>query len=252
MLEHGIPPHPRQGRLQLAIQTAIFIEMLGDGGNPTRASDVARAALAAMDHSLANNKPGDAIACRKGCSYCCHNFAGATVPELLLIARFVRDQPAGYQRDLESTLAPVAERSRGVGDVERYLQRMPCGLLADDLCSVYAVRPLPCRGMASTSLSACERSWDLEEVEIPIPRAYQLLREYHVHALKAALKFHGLEWKSYDITTGAECALRTQDAEARWLAGEGVFRDADEDADAPGAGAFYDQVAQAAKEWIVQ
>ena len=47
--------------------------------------------------------PWDLVACRQGCSHCCHMWVSATAPEILLIAATLRQR--------RSDVAPVLERA---------------------------------------------------------------------------------------------------------------------------------------------
>jgi hypothetical protein len=95
-------------------------------------------------------------ACRKGCSYCCHVAVEATVPEILAIARFVRERFTQEERDrlMEAVDANI-EATEGLSGRERFFSRTPCPLLRDGACSVYEVRPVNCRSWHSEDAERC-------------------------------------------------------------------------------------------------
>ncbi|EME69643.1 hypothetical protein H261_12486 [Paramagnetospirillum caucaseum] len=70
--------------------------------------------------------------CAKGCGWCCHQRVGATVTEVLYIARSLRHRPDG---------APLVER------LKSWNSGRPCVFLVDNACAIYDVRPFKCRGL---------------------------------------------------------------------------------------------------------
>lgn len=202
--------------------TRMLIEILG-GRNPLRASNAARRAHEFFETSLngATGKP--AIACRKGCGFCCHVTITATAPEIFLIANFLRDQ---YRDDLEALLYRVQaadHKTRGLSAPERPLRKIPCVMLKDNACSIYAVRPGACRGLVSPSATVCERGYNGENVAIDIPTVWTSIRHAHKQALWAALSASGLRAPCYEFHHALRIALENPDAETRWLHGEDVF-----------------------------
>ena len=209
----------------LVAQTRTLLRILQRTGNPQRASDAAAAALAGFDLSLQNNRP-KAVACRRGCSYCCHAFVTATAAEAFLIARHLRDRGGTSAAAALRRVVEADHRTRGMTPDERSRRPGPCPMLRDDLCTVYEVRPSSCRGMASGSLEACIRVYEEHsEEEIPVPAANAILRTAYQGALRAALKLAGLPFEAYDLNGALRVALEQPDAEARWLAGEDVMTD---------------------------
>jgi Fe-S-cluster containining protein len=111
-----------------------------------------------------------ALHCREGCHYCCCKPNVLTsVPDFLRIVEHVRTEFSASDR------TALAER------VERYAaqvagrrlddpvdEQVPCPLLVDGRCSVYAVRPLVCRGYNSTSVEACRRASEDRSALVPI------------------------------------------------------------------------------------
>jgi hypothetical protein len=115
------------------------------------------------------------------------------------------------------------QMTRGRNEDERVQLRMPCGLLDTTNCTVYPDRPLVCRGMASTSVTACEQAFEDGVTTIPRPIVMMTLRGYHAHCLLAALRAHRLATHSYELNHAVWVALTTDRAEERWLAGDDIF-----------------------------
>src|SRR5688572_1643858 len=124
--------------------TRILIDIL-DGHGPMRASRAAERAHEFFETSIKRNASGTKIECKQGCAFCCHVAVSALAPEVFHIANTIRAQHKG---DLDARLAGIraaASATRGVGGFERARQRLPCALLRDNQCTVYAARPGPCR-----------------------------------------------------------------------------------------------------------
>jgi Fe-S-cluster containining protein len=202
--------------------TRILLDIV-EGRNPARASNAAKRAAEFFETSLKRNPSKYPIACFKGCAFCCHVSVTATAPEIFLVASVLREQ---YKNNLDTILARVRaadERTRGMTSIERAKQKIPCVLLQDNMCSVYAVRPGACRGFTSTSAEACERGFNGGDAQIQTPAVWTTLRNAHKQALWAALAAAKLPSALYEFHHGLRVALETPDAELRWLKGEDIF-----------------------------
>jgi hypothetical protein len=115
----------------------------------------------------------------------------------------------------------------GRDEDDRMQLRMPCALLDGTICTVYPDRPLVCRGMASTSVTACERAFEDGVTTIPRPVVMMTLRGHHAHCLLAALRAHRLATHSYELNHAVWVALTADRAEERWLAGDDIFATVD-------------------------
>src|SRR5262249_24147509 len=113
---HGISP--RQGIWGTVAAAHLVLESLVSR-SPHWASDAARRAVNLYDQSLKPTPPEAAVACSRGCAYCCHSYVTATAPEVFLVARAVRSVDA----DLTSTIARVRMTNaftQGMGKIERF------------------------------------------------------------------------------------------------------------------------------------
>ena len=217
---------------ELSAVTRALLDILRSG-SANRASDMAMAAHAALDRSIAFNPPPRVPACGKGCSFCCRIYVSASPPEVFALARAMRALPP-------ERFAPLRERIRAAASAvpqhwsgnHQLLQ--PCPLLEDNACSLYAVRPDPCRGLSSYSAEACRISIEAvpEGRDEPVPKVQEhaVLRSFHAHTVWAALKAAGLPYTTYSLNHALDCALDLDDdAETRWLAGEDVFAGVQQD-----------------------
>jgi len=109
------------------------------------------------------------LACRKGCSFCCHLDVHLTQPEALLLKDHLRrtltpeqleelKQAAVRHREARSKMQP------GTAPVDR----PSCPLLVDGACSAYEVRPLHCRGANSKDARQCESGGRIDVHPTPL------------------------------------------------------------------------------------
>src|SRR5579862_1453196 len=63
------------------------------GHAPGKAAKAAKLTNDFFEVSLKNNPSKFAIACTKGCAYCCHVSVTATGPEIFLVANRIRELP---------------------------------------------------------------------------------------------------------------------------------------------------------------
>jgi Fe-S-cluster containining protein len=221
-LKRGLPPLAhKDGILGTALMLA---DTLADAVRPNRASMAAETMLKVLEASV-KSEPGQlALACRKGCAYCCHGWVSATAPELLLLASVITAEKAPPPERTRGAVLVRAARTRGLSIAERIGRKLPCPLLIDGTCSVYAARPVVCRQTTAIDVASCIAEYEGREAQGDI----RVSRVYLDHArncripLQAALSAQGLPAASYELSAGLEAAL-APGAEARWLAGEDVF-----------------------------
>lgn len=160
------------------------------------------------------------IACRKGCSHCCHAWVSVSAPEALFVGKLVRQRGPTVTEKIMS-----AHRNTQLYDFETRNQHpCACPLLEDGACSIYADRPKACRLAASRDSEVCRRSYlDVTNEDIPMPYVYQSARSFYSAALCAALKKNNLPYRAYEFNAALSRVLETEDAERRWLSGEDIF-----------------------------
>lgn len=211
------------GRGDIVGVAEVLRAKLSEAGNDRRASEAAGLAQALSVASLRAFPSPSKIACTKGCSYCCHGFVGVLPPEAFGVAAAIRAGGDGGVEAVRARAKPLI----GLSPDERIGRRLPCPLLVDGTCSVYAVRPLVCRQTTSLSLPDC-----IEEYEgldrngrIEISSTH-LAHSSNAHvALLGALLAVGLPADAYELGSILDIVLADPDCERRWLTGEDVFHD---------------------------
>ena len=224
LLGKGLSLQPKAAEI---VAVAMVVKAkLDEAGNARRATEAAELAQTLVETSVSARPPTvQKIACTKGCAYCCHTFVAITPPEAFRLADAVRGgRAAGMTADLA--------RSRGAALVgvrpgDRIGRKLACPLLVDGACSVYRHRPLACRQATSLDLGACIDEFEGRNLEarIPISGAYLNYASNAHITLLGAMRAAGFSTDAMELAAALDVVLAMPDAEARWLAGEDVFRD---------------------------
>lgn len=225
------------------IANAVYFKALDSLRAERTAAGVAAAAAAAATTAdaaweatrpdvEARKQPG--FACSAGCAWCCHQQVAASPAEAVVIARHVlRTFPAEALAGLKARLAKLDGESRGLGAAERARLKRPCAFLENGECSIYAVRPLRCRGVYSRDAAHCQ--WAMENPGQvfgdpdrharpgPYPVEPAKIMDAALSGLARALRDQGLAWQALELTAALRVALDTPGASERYLAGEPVF-----------------------------
>jgi Fe-S-cluster containining protein len=146
-------------------------------------------------------------ACAAGCNFCCHMPVIATAPELVRLARAVDAHP-------ESTLLRLRILARdellhGYEEAQLFESRLACALLDEHgRCSVYAARPLACRGHVSFSRERCEAAHHgRDDAELDGDPLMQQARTDADTVLATSLITAGLDGMGYELHDGLAQAL---------------------------------------------
>jgi len=212
-------PIPLRPEATMALAVAIRDELRNEAAS-SRAANAAALAIRVFDATMRRMPPasvGAELACKAGCTYCCHNVVMATAPEVFLAAGELR------ARHDAQFIAGVAGRCDAVAATTG-VRRNPCPLLHDNLCSVYAARPSVCRKHTSFSVDACIADYEGRGGNIPIRRFDQEIFECCAVALLLGMRlWDGRQGSVLELSGALRVVLDDPRAEQRWLAGEAVF-----------------------------
>lgn len=165
--------------------------------------------------------PGELSACAKGCSHCCHMWTALRAPEALFIKTAL---PASRAAEIGARVEVAHAETEPLPYEQRLALVRPCPLLEDDLCSIYAARPIACRTTASTEAAICARAYRLlSDEDVPQPLVFLNQRAGYALALAGALRHAGYPAGAYELNGAVHAVLGRPDAEAAWLRGEDVF-----------------------------
>lgn len=195
--------------------------VLGLAWNAQRLMDVACDELTVLDGTAPRQ-----LACRDGCAWCCYLLVSVAAPEALVIAEHLRATLSAEALDIVTARVVALDAvTHALSAQERFNQRLPCALLVDNRCSIYAVRPIMCRGWTSYDAAQCERALQQAEDNLPVDNhagirqaAADLEQE-----LLAATRGANLPTRQLELTAALRIALETPDAADRWVRGEDVF-----------------------------
>jgi len=161
-------------------------------------------------------------ACRKGCSWCCHQNVTVTVPELLHILAYIRDGlDETARKNLKARVQDRAREIAGKTTNERFDGHIACGFLDGDICSIHKARPLQCRGGFSEDESYCKsllenREATQQSVKNGDATGKYLLAPKIIYnsaqvAISSALNDAGSDGAAYELTMAMAILLKHSD-----------------------------------------
>jgi hypothetical protein len=168
------------------------------------------------------------IDCRMGCNFCCHIRVDATSLEILILAKFIRQNFA--EGDLGTLKEKLKENQlllSGKSGKQQASMKVPCALLNEEgQCSSYSARPISCRRWVSSNVGSCEAAFQKPSGmgDIPLEGGIYAAGVGIEDELIKQLEKRGLDSQHYELQAGPLCALENDDAEDRWCLGEEVFR----------------------------
>ena len=153
-----------------------------------------------------------AVACHKGCHWCCHQAVYANSYELHYLSEKIKLRfPAQKVLQLmEAAKAKQAVTSK-LNEEEVSTYKSPCPLLENGACSIYDARPMACRIYLSTQLKTCTEFYQQPENKLNYPalidlplRAGRMMNE----GFMAALKGYGIETAEFRLEEGLKIVLQ--------------------------------------------
>jgi Putative zinc- or iron-chelating domain len=219
----GAPPSGDEIPLMVSAR-ANALDALGFDLKPAQLVEATRRAAAQADTvRLTVLKNGaEKPACIKGCSHCCSHKVGVTVPEVVAIVEYLRTLP-GQLDVVRKKAALLAQNPLIFSDSEKPRARISCALLHDDgSCSVYGVRPLPCRSWLSVDVESCKLHLDEQAEPRLVLAAARTGRAIQLGLVKV---MDDLGRRPYlvELTAALDIALNVPNAIDAWLAGEPTF-----------------------------
>ena len=152
---------------------------------------------------------GTRLACKSGCSHCCHARVHALEPEVFRIAAAMRERGPVVLDGLMAKLRRHAAIAQGLTAQQH---RMPCPFLVDHHCSIYTIRPAVCRKAHSLDAEPCRTG----SSTIPQDLATLMKAEAMIQGTAEAYEAHGFSAAGQELGQALLLALSDPDAEARW------------------------------------
>jgi Fe-S-cluster containining protein len=226
------------------LETAAYYRAL-DAARSSKAGE-RLAGMAAAVHKLADevwaNVRNDVesartrpqIACAAGCSACCSQLVTVAPVEAAAIAQFVARTFSDEQdAELIARLRALDGLTRGKTPLERARLRQSCAFLVEGRCSIYAARPLCCRGVHSRDAGYC--GWAAAHPDEaaaerkardgagPFVVAPAKIMDAALTGLARACRTLGIEAESLELTAASRIALAVPGLEEFLSSGEPVF-----------------------------
>lgn len=182
-----------------------------------------------VDEALAATIAGHgvAVACARGCSYCCNLRVQVQPYEAFRLAAWLRkhfDAPR-LAAVVERLRANVA-RTRALGEEARKRTNIPCALLGEDgACTAYDARPAQCRRYHSTDVDPCKAFHDThdEALESTMHEAVAHNADVIITQGRHAVRAMELDDASADMNLALLEALENPAAWKRWRGGKKPF-----------------------------
>jgi Fe-S-cluster containining protein len=160
------------------------------------------------------------LACRGGCSWCCHFTVDVRAAEVFRILDFVEqsftpEEKARVHAEVRANSVVL----RKLGEGERVTRNLKCPFLDQGRCTVYAARPQSCRNYHATNVAGCRQSYEEpENLDIDpdfAPGVYQA-GGAHVESFSAAMRDAGYDVNAYELNCALDAALSQHGARERF------------------------------------
>jgi Fe-S-cluster containining protein len=194
--------------------------------SPVQMGEAIKALYVAIDELLAAfllraSEEGQAVSCKNGCAWCCHQEVFAITHEFLYLNDYMQKHLSETER------LAVLERSRDKVKISMNLSveeqlklRSACPFLDSDSCMVYEARPMACRIYLSASEPSCRKEHDHPSDKRSFPglfdfplRAGRMMNEGFVAWLKKA----GLQESELPIEQGYSSMVTLGQGMKEWI-----------------------------------
>lgn len=168
------------------------------------------------------------VACKSGCSWCCHQLVPVSVPETARISAYLRELPESEFAKITARLRALDRATRGLTSQQRVRVPKACAYLHDDQCVIHPVRPLACAEFTSYDVQVCKRGKRIGfKPGSVLHEKARMLAFYAVQqGLSQGLKeaVPGADCEALELTTASVIALDNPSVFESWLAGSQVFK----------------------------
>lgn len=179
------------------------------------------------DERIASAPDVGTLACRSGCTWCCHFSVDVRAVEVFGIVDFV--EQTFTPEDKARVYAEIRANSAALGNLdefERMRRNVKCPFLSQGRCTIYPVRPQTCRNYHATSAVGCQQSYeDPNNLDIDpefAPLVYQA-GGAHVDAITTAMREAGYDTNVYEMNSAIETALSEPGARGRFESKQAPF-----------------------------
>jgi Fe-S-cluster containining protein len=160
------------------------------------------------------------LACRAGCTWCCHFTIDVRAAEVFRILDFVEHSFTPEEK--ARVYAEVRTNSLTLSNLreeERVTRNVKCPFLNEGRCTIHAARPQSCRNYHATNAAGCQQSyeepWNLDIDPDFAPGVYQA-GHAHVEAFSTAMSDAGYDVNAYELNCALDAALSEPGARERF------------------------------------
>jgi Fe-S-cluster containining protein len=173
-------------------------------------------------------KEGAPIACKSGCSFCCHLRVTVAPHEAIALFRHLRSQiPASLAQEIEQRVLANAAQIAQMTEEQHWSKNVKCAFLVDGTCSAYSARPMACALHHSLDVDACEDSYRNPADHSVGIRKLAVIEQTMAATqagMKQALEELGLSAEPMELHTAVAAVLRDQSLIARWRSGRPLLK----------------------------
>lgn len=184
-----------------------------------------------MDEALDYfRRDGSDIACRAGCSFCCHLRVMVYPHEAIALFRYLGSRMPKEQAD--RVRARLIENAAHIAKLAREghaATGIACAFLIDGKCSAYEARPGTCSGYHSLSRERCEESYNnvaRTSDGIPVLQALRHVAAALDDGMDQALAAMKLNGARIELHTAVAALVRNPALIQRWRAGKELLKGA--------------------------
>ena len=172
------------------------------------------------DERIASAPDIGTLACRAGCTWCCHYSVDVRAVEVFAILDFVeRTFTAAEKARVYAEIRANSVELAGLDEFERMRRNVKCPFLRQGRCTIYAVRPQTCRNYHATSAAGCQQSYE-EPDNLDIDPEYAPLVYQaggaHVDAITTAMREAGYDTNVYEMNSAIDAASSEPRARKRF------------------------------------
>jgi Fe-S-cluster containining protein len=223
--------------MEFAIDVSLVRGIISDEYARARAEIAERGPVRALELSqrrhdtrLANAADAGTLACKAGCSWCCHFSVDVRPVEVLRILEFMEHSLAPEERSrIGSEIATNSAVIEPLDEIERMQKNIKCPFLSAGRCTIYLARPQTCRNYHATDVAGCEKSFNEPGNEDIDPEFAPLVYQSggaHVDAFSRAMGDAGYDVAAYELNTALAAAIADPvTAAERFAAHDTLFAD---------------------------
>lgn len=183
--------------------------------------ELRRECVQRVDEALLHHR-STKLDCERRCAGCCNTTVHAVPFEMFAVLDAVKRLPTATASTIRERARVRRDRTAGMSASQHHDAQMPCPLLVNDLCSIYAARPVACVAAHSIDRTRCvaptaqQGAWHLPALAVPGALAAGVV---------AGAKQRGVDVPTLDFHNALASLLERPTRLERWLDGSDSLGD---------------------------